>query len=93
MNREVVPLCRMSAFEQSQPALFCFLFQWPLFACFGSARAQDHSDWLSSTTAMTQAGSDWLAQRSLPTPASFSSSYTFSQEAKLKEFESCESVN
>lgn len=92
MNREVAPLCRMSAFEQSQPALFCFLFQWPLFACLGSARAHGLSDWLSSRRAMTQTISDWLTRGSLLSPASFSPSYTFSQEAKLKEFESCASV-
>lgn len=75
MNREVAPLCRMSAFTQGQPALFCFLFQWPLFACLGSARAQDISDWPSSRIATTQARSDWLARGSLPTPASFPPSF------------------
>lgn len=54
MNREVVPLCRMPAAEQRQPALLCFRLQWPLFACLGSAQVRDLSDWLSSWTAMTQ---------------------------------------
>lgn len=89
MNREVVPLCRMSAFEQSQPALFCFHFQWSLFACFGSSRLQDPPDWLSFRTTMTQAGSDWCAWRSLPTRVSF---LQVILSLKLNEFESCESV-